>query len=257
MATTPSKFIWYELMTSDTDAAASFYKNVVGWEVSPFESSEHPYSIFSAAQIGIGGLMPIPDSACAAGAQPSWSGYIRVDDVDAATKRVTQAGGSVLRPPEDIPDVGRFSVVADPHGAMFMLFKNAGNASGQPVAPGTPGHIGWHELHAGDGVGAFAFYAELFGWTKAEAMDMGPMGIYQLFAVDGVPVGGMMTKTAQTPRPFWLFYINVDAIDAALERVVASGGHLVAGPHEVPGGSWIVQCTDPQGAMFALVAPQR
>ena len=54
------------------------------------------------------------------------------------------------------------------------------------------------------------------------------------------------------PVPFWLYYFNVDDVDAAAQRVKAGGGQILDGPLEVPGGSWIVQCTDPQGAMFAL-----
>jgi predicted enzyme related to lactoylglutathione lyase len=101
------------------------------------------------------------------------------------------------------------------------------------------------------------FYSDLFGWTKADTVDMGPMGIYQLFAAGGDAIGGMMTKTPQSPAPFWLYYFNVDAIDAAVERITAAGGKVIQGPHEVPGGSWIVQALDPQGALFALVATKR
>src|SRR5205085_9119861 len=102
----------------------------------------------------------------------------------------------------------------------------------------------------------FAFYSKLFGWTKADAIDMGPMGTYQLFSTGNGPVGGMMTKTPQTPAPFWLYYFNVSGIDAARERVKTAGGKVINGPMEVPGGSWILQGLDPQGAMFALVGPK-
>ena len=119
------------------------------------------------------------------------------------------------------------------------------------------GHIGWHELHAGDGEKSFAFYSGLFGWTKGEAMDMGAMGKYQTFTTHGNQGGGMMTKTPQEPASFWLYYINVDAIDAAAERVKAAGGKIVNGPMPVPTGRWIVQGIDPQGAMFALLAPTK
>jgi hypothetical protein len=112
-------------------------------------------------------------------------------------------------------------------------------------------------LQAGDGAGAFAFYSGLFGWTKGEAMDMGPQGVYQLFCTGGDPVGGMMTKMPEVPQPFWLYYINVAALDAAVAKVTEGGGKVIMGPMEVPGGSWIVNCTDPQGAYFALVAPTR
>jgi predicted enzyme related to lactoylglutathione lyase len=88
-------------------------------------------------------------------------------------------------------------------------------------------------------------------------MDMGPMGIYQLFAIDAVPSGGMMTKTKDMPAPTWLYYFNVDDIDAGAKRVTDAGGQILFGPIEVPGGSWIVQCRDPQDAMFALLGPRR
>lgn len=260
MSITPapsSKFVWYELMTSDTQSAASFYSSVVGWSVNSAGPVHGDYSIFSVGERGIGGMMGLTADACAAGARPGWVGYVWVDDVDAYAIRVAAAGGSVQRPPSDIPGIGRFAVVADPHGAVFMLFKDSGGPSAAPVPPGTAGYVGWHELHAGDGVSAFAFYSSLFGWTKTEAMDMGPMGVYQLFAMGDNSAGGMMTKAPEIPAPFWIYYVNVDAIDAAVIRVTQGGGTIVMGPHQVPGGSWIVQCTDPQGAMFALVAGMR
>ena len=117
--------------------------------------------------------------------------------------------------------------------------------------------MGWHELHAGDGATAFRFYSGLFGWKKAEAMDMGPMGIYQVFSIDKVPTGGIMTKTPQMPAPMWVYYFNVDVIDTAMKRVREAGGQVAFGPQEVPGGSWILQRLDPQGALFALVGPKR
>jgi predicted enzyme related to lactoylglutathione lyase len=72
-----------------------------------------------------------------------------------------------------------------------------------------------------------------------------------------VPFGGMMDKPAEAPISAWAFYVNVDGIDAATERIKANGGQVLMGPHEVPGGSWIVQALDPQGANFALVSPKR
>jgi hypothetical protein len=55
------------------------------------------------------------------------------------------------------------------------------------------------------------------------------------------------------PIPFWLYYFNIGDIDAAAKRVKAGGGQIIEGPLEASGGSWIVQCRDPQGALFALV----
>jgi predicted enzyme related to lactoylglutathione lyase len=254
MPNSPSNFVWYDLMTTDSKAAEAFYTKVVGWRAQDSGMSDRSYTILHAKEIPIGGLMPIP--AEAAGARPMWSGYVGVDDVDAVAKRLKAAGGSVHRGPEDIPGVGRFAVVADPHGASFMLFHGTADAPPPSAPAGTPGHIGWHELYAGDREKAFAFYSGLFGWTKVEAMDMGPMGVYQTFATDKVQVGGMMTKPEQIPAPCWLYYFNVDDIGAATARVKDNKGKVLNGPMQVPGGSFIIQCSDPQGAMFALVGPQ-
>jgi predicted enzyme related to lactoylglutathione lyase len=254
-----SAFVWYDVMTTDTKAAQAFYRAVIGWDMTDSGMTDREYVILSKNGAQIGGLMPIPPDAKAMGVKPAWMGYIGVDDVDAYAKRVTAAGGMVHKPPTDIPGVGRFAVVGDPHGAGFMLFQGASGQAAPPPAPGgTLGHIGWHELHAGDGASAFAFYAGLFGWTKGDAMDMGPMGVYQLFKSGAADdAGGIMTKMPETPMPMWLYYFNVDAVDAAIARIKANGGQLVNDPMEVPGGMWIAQALDPQGAMFAVLAPKR
>ena len=248
-----AKFVWYDVMTTDPKAALAFYKAVIGWSGMDSGLPNHDYTILSIGATMIGGLMPIPEAARKADAGPAWMGYIGVDDVDAFAQKVTKAGGAIHKAPEDIPGVGRFAVAADPHGAGFILFKPASDQP-PPVAAGTPGHIGWHELYAGDRETAWSFYAKLFGWRKDTAIDMGEMGTYQLFATGGDAVGGMMTKPPHVPAPGWLYYFNVDAIEAAIARVTANGGAVLHGPMQVPGGSWIAQCRDPQGAMFAVVS---
>ena len=256
MSKTLGQFVWYDVMTSDSKAAEAFYRNVIGWDAKDSGMIGRSYTLFSAGPMMVGGLMPIPEEARAMGARPAWNGYVLVDDVDVYTERVKAAGGAIHHAPEDTPGVGRFSVAADPHGAVFILFEGASDEERVPAAPGTPGHVGWHELHAGDLESALAFYSGLFGWTKGEAISMGPMGVYQTFATGEAPCGGMMTKTPETPAPFWLYYFNVEAVEAAMARVKDAGGQIIHGPMQVPGGSWIAHCLDPQGAIFAMVGPK-
>jgi predicted enzyme related to lactoylglutathione lyase len=247
-------FVWYELMTTDLDAAQAFYADVVGWNAQDAGMPGMRYTRMLADSTPVAGAMTLPQEVCDAGGRPGWMGYIGVPAADAAVEKLTQAGGKVHRPPADIPGIGRFAVVADPQGATFALFQPHGGAQ-EPASPMSPGHIGWHELYAGDGAEAFAFYAGQFGWSKGDAMDMGPMGTYQLFAAGGLPIGGMMTKPPAIPQPYWGFYFTVPEINAAVERVKSGGGQVLNGPMEVPGGAWIIQGLDPQGAAFALVAP--
>lgn len=104
---------------------------------------------------------------------------------------------------------------------------------------------------------ALAFYAEQFNWTQADSFDMGPMGTYLVFSRStGDVIGGMM-DSPDAPRPSWLYYFNVDDIDAAQQRLTEHGGKVVLGPVEVPGGGWVIEAMDPQGARFALTGPRK
>ncbi|MBY5358540.1 VOC family protein [Rhizobium leguminosarum] len=259
MSETHGKFIWCELMTPDTSAAAKFYSSVVGWTTSEMKMEGMPtYTIFEANGIGVAGLMEFPAELEGKGIPPNWTGYVDVDDVDQSAKDFAANGGSVRRPPEDIPTIGRFAVVADPHGAVLCIMTPAPMDKPMPeLAVDAPGNIGWRELYAGNGEEALAFYSKRFGWTKDSEFDMGPMGVYYLFAHNGKQIGGMMTKPENIQMPFWCYYFIVPTLDAAIERVTSGGGKVVHGPMEVPGGSWIIQATDPQGAFFCLVAPKR
>jgi predicted enzyme related to lactoylglutathione lyase len=254
MSADHGRYIWYELITTDVEAAKRFYGEVMGWTAEDMPGPDMTYTVVSADGDQVGGLMDIPPMAKERGAPPSWSGYVCVDDCDGAAKKIESLGGAVIVPPTDIPGIGRFAVVADPHGAVFEVMKPLPADPPRPrAAQGTPGHVGWHELHAGDLEADFAFYAEMFGWKKDDALDMGPVGSYQLWSNQDGQIGGMMTKMAAIPHPFWLYYVQVGDIDAAVGRITGAGGQVLMGPDEVPGGMWIVQAKDPQGAMFAVV----
>jgi predicted enzyme related to lactoylglutathione lyase len=112
-------------------------------------------------------------------------------------------------------------------------------------------------LHTTDWPGAFEFYSAMFGWKKGDGVDMGPLGTYQLFTIAGSPRGGMFNSPAAPSGCFWLYYFNVENIDAAAKRVTDNGGAIENGPHQVPGGGWIVQARDPQGAAFALLGARK
>jgi predicted enzyme related to lactoylglutathione lyase len=192
-------FVWYELMTTDTKAAEAFYDDIVGWNSVDSGMPGANYTLFNAGDVRVAGLMTMPENALKMNIPPAWLGYIGVDDVDIAAKKVAKLGGKVHREPEDIPSIGRFAIVTDPHGAVFALFKGAGDGEMPELAQNANGNIGWHELMAGDLATEFPFYQEMFGWKKDEGLDMGDMGIYQLFSHGGAQIGGMMTTFP--PRP--------------------------------------------------------
>lgn len=255
---------WYELGTGDLKAARAFYAGVLGWEIADAGMKEFAYLLARAGGDRVAGMMSRAGQEFAP--PPNWLIYFAVEDCDRTAEDIARAGGRVIRGPADIPGTGRFAVAADPQGAVFGLLEpDMGGMSPEEVARAErgegafdqrkEGHGNWHELMTTDPEAGLAFYAALFGWTGGEAMDMGPMGSYRMFRHRGTDIGGMM-DLGQAPGPCWLPYFGANGIIAATSRVTASGGTVVHGPAEVPGGAFIATCIDPQGAWFALVGPR-
>ncbi|MFT3763954.1 MAG: VOC family protein [Minicystis sp.] len=244
------RFVWYELMTSDTKAAIAFYTEVIGWKTQPFEGSD--YLMWAGSQGALGGVMALPDELKKMGVPPHWMAHVQVADVDQAAARVRELGGQVQVPPTDIPKVGRFSVIADPQGAVISMFKPNGDDMGAHDTE-KHGEFCWSELFTTDHEAAFRFYNEVFGWERLHDHDMGPMGIYLIYGRNGKQLGGMFTKPKEMPMPpAFMYYVQVDDLDAALARAKKMGANVINGPMEVPGGARIVQLLDPQGAAFSL-----
>ena len=244
-------FVWHELMTRDPNAAAAFYEKVVGWtrQGLPQDAS---YQMFLAQGVAVAGLMRLPEAARAMGASPSWLLYIGTPDVDQTVRLAAQSGGTVLRAPSDIPNVGRFAVIGDPQGAVFAAFTPA-DPSMAVESPGL-GDFSWHELVTTDSRAGLAFYRKLFGWEKTGAMEMGRgMGSYLLYGWKGRTLGGMYDKPRGTSGPpCWLAYAKVADAKRAARAAKQAGGRIVNGPMEVPGGDWVAVGLDPHGAMFAV-----
>jgi len=112
-------FSWNELMTTDMAAAKQFYRDALGWELQDLNNPAMPYAIARKGTREVAGIMGIPKDS--AGMAPGWGSYVTVDDVDARVARVQSLGGKLCVPPQDIPDVGRFAVIADPQGAMLAM----------------------------------------------------------------------------------------------------------------------------------------
>jgi predicted enzyme related to lactoylglutathione lyase len=263
MASYDGTFVWYELMTSDAAASEAFYREVIGWRARPAEGAPMPYTIFSAGDDMVAGMMALSPGMLQGGAKAGWIGSIAVSNVDAKIEELRAAGGKVHMGPSDIEKIGRFAIVADPQGVAFVLFDPIPPAGGIPKPPfaNSPGHIGWNELRTTVLDPAFDFYAKLFGWTEKGSLDMGPeWGMYRMFGVGagGETIGGMMKQPASVSgEPQWKFYFVVDGIEAAIARLKSAGGQLNDGPHQVPGGAWAAQATDPHGVRFGLTSAQK
>jgi len=248
--TNTGRFVWYELLTNDPQAAIAFYTEVVGWKTQKWETGE--YTMWVGSQGPLGGVTQLPEQAKQMGAWPYWQANVEVANVDETVEKVKQLGGKVYHT-EDVPTVGRFAVIADPQGAVIAVFTPAGNMQSHDVAK--PGEFSWHELYTTDHEAAFSFYQQIAGWERLGEFDMGPMGKYLIYGRNGKPLGGMFTKSKEMPMPpSWIYYVQVDDLEGAVARATKMGARVLNGPMDVPGGSRIAQIADPQGAVFALHA---
>jgi predicted enzyme related to lactoylglutathione lyase len=242
--------LWHELLTTDMKAAGTFYSAVIGWTVKPFGEAGQPYDMFHRADgVAVAGVMHIPEGM---NYPPHWEMYVGVPQLEEAVTKIERLGGSALSHIIEVPTVGRLRTMKDAQGAIFAIHE----PDSPPTAPESvpvPGDVAWRELYAADPVAAMRFYADLFGWKQMDAVTIGPLGTYYTFG-RAFELGGMMAKPPQMAQapPHWGLYFRVADVHAGAERVTASGGQITYGPTEVPGGDWIVQCLDPQGAEFSL-----
>ena len=240
--TSIDRFCWYELRTTDPGAARGFYADVIGLRAEPGAD------VFCLEGRPVAGLSRLPERAAALGAPSHWLGFVEVRDVEGATRRIVEAGGSLLGPVQ----TSARTLLRDPFGSVVAL--RAGGAER------SSGAVVWHELHTQDPARAWALYGALFGWRATETLDLGPeLGAYHVFSWDepGPSVGGMV-GSARMPHihPHWLFSFRVEDLDAALAKVRSLGGTVVE-PRQLPSGERVAACEDPQGAAFALRAPAR
>lgn len=249
---------WYELTTDKggLKAARDFYSKVLGWTINDSGMEGFDYHLAFSDEDMVAGIMEMPEDV--SDMPPFWMLYFAVDDADKAVERVKANGGRIHRDVQVIPGTGRFALQADPQGAAFGILEPEpmeDDSTDSDAFKAQPGHAMWHELMSSDPKAGFKFYSDLFGWQASDAIEMGDMGVYQMFSHDGTDIGGMQDQ-ADAPRPCWLVYFGVNGVTEAMARITDNGGSVMHGPQEVPGGAFIAIAQDPQRAAFAVVGPK-
>ncbi|MDN4614803.1 VOC family protein [Leifsonia sp. F6_8S_P_1B] len=238
--------IWVDLQSPDQPAAAAYYRALFDWEVTPADPRMGGYSSASLRGVPVGALGPLLSDDV-----PSmWTTYFAVPGLHAAAQAVEAAGGTVLLPPgETVPGVF-LSIVQDPAGAVFGIWEKRGD---HRWLRDEPGAVDWVELVTPEPEAVFPFYEAVLG-VGASEMRVGDKP-YGLFDVGDNSVAGVYEGAGGPSR--WLVYVNVADLDAAVVRATELGGTLALEPLSAPGvGRW-AEITDPQGAAFALLEPER
>ena len=221
-ASSPSgKFVWYEYMGNDLQAAVDFYTAVVGWSAKDAGMGfDFAYQILSIGSTRVTGMMNVPEEAKAMGAKPSWMGYVWVEDVDKALPKLTAAGGKVYKAPADIPGVGRLRRGHRPGRRCLHAVQGCGRQSSAASAARDArlGRLA-RTARRRRGPRLRVLFRPVRLDERARPTTWGRWASTTFSTPATASRGGIFTKTPQTPSPFWLYYFNVDAIDPAVERV--------------------------------------
>jgi predicted enzyme related to lactoylglutathione lyase len=240
---TPSRFVWHDLVTSDLGVAERFYGELVGWE---FRDASHetaqPYRLIAKNGRDVGGLMLRPGPHI----PPHFMGYVSVLDVDRAMELARQHGGAALAGPMEL-GTGRLAVMQDPYCAVFALWRARLSDPPEVIAPAI-GSFCWDQLNTCDADGAAAFYAKLFGWSRAPFDAKAGLSVF----MRGSRQAASLMQAPQGTFAHWLSYIVIEALDTACERVRRLGGQVLGQRVEVPGVGAFAVVVDSLGAMFAL-----
>jgi uncharacterized protein len=117
--------VWTELLSSNAETARDFYSKLFGWDVRLRSTkwSPLPYTVFMRGDTQAGGMIQITPEM--GNTPPQWLPYFGTSDTDATTAKAQQLGGDTIVPPSDVPDVARFAILQDPHGATFGILRFA------------------------------------------------------------------------------------------------------------------------------------
>jgi len=252
----PGSFCWFELATSDQNAAKSFYTSLFGWEAAdmPMGPGEF-YTMFRLEGRDAGAAYTLRPDMKAQGIPPHWDIYITVASADESAARAGQAGGKVLAPPFDVFDVGRMAPVLDPTGAAFCLWQ--GNRHHGVGIAGVPGTFCWADLCTKNVDAAATFYRELFGWQIALG-EHDSSGYLHIKNGDTF-IGGIPPAEHQNPNvpPHWMLYFYVAGVADSTAKAKELGATVLMGPMAIETVGDMSIVADPQGATFALFTPAR
>ncbi|HKG24128.1 MAG TPA: VOC family protein [Thermomicrobiales bacterium] len=253
--TATGRFVWRDLMTTDPERAKAFYAELFGWTVKPMPMGDFTYEMLANGDNDFGGVMPFSTEH---GVPSHRTSYIYVPSVDEATATATRSGATVYVPPSDIPGVGRFSVLGDPQGATFATFTDTSMPGETPPEEGMPpvGGVAWNELITADPDAARAFYGDVIGW-QFEDTDMGGPVKYTLLKQGDAMYGGLMRKPDEIPVSMWVIYFHVADLDQSLAEITRLGGQPAGEIIPVPGVGRVSWASDPTGAVFALLEPEK
>jgi len=248
----PGTFCWVELGTSNGEEAKNFYTKLFGWGFNDIPIGPNEvYTILKLNDKSVGALYQLNSEMKAQGIPPNWLSYVSVTSADETAQKSKDAGGTLMKEPFDVFDLGRMAVVKDPTGAVFALWQPGTNKGAEIY--NVPNSFVWNELMTTDTKKDGDFYSNVFGWGK-DVKTFGPME-YTILMNGDRGNGGMLAITPEMGNipPNWLVYFAVDDCDAKVQKATELGATVMKPAEDIPGVGRFAILTDPQGAAFALI----
>lgn len=251
----PGMFCWVELATTDRSAAKQFYEKLFGWTSRDIPMGEgEPYTIFQLDGRDVGAVYSMMPDQRAAGIPPNWMNYVAVLNTDEAATKAASLGATVMSPPMDVFDQGRFAVIQDPTGAVFAVWQPMKH-HGMGVTNEDNAWC-WAELVTSDQAKATTFYTSLFGWTTY-TMPMGtnPNEQYVIGKVGAADAAGIMAMQPgmEGIPPHWTPYFAIANCDDTANQAKAAGATVYVPPTDIPTIGRFSVLGDPTGATFAII----
>ncbi len=249
MEPAPGSFCWAELATTNGPGAKKFYSELFGWTT--HDSLIGPDMVYTMLKLDgkdVGALYQKGEMM--KDVPTYWASYISVADADEIAAKARSLGGTVMKEPFDVFDVGRMAVITDPTGATFCIWQ-PGKHKGFGVK-GEPNSVSWNELLTTDTRRASDFYTKLFGWvdkTHGESMP------YTEFINGDTHAGGMMQIQPQMgpAPPHWGIYFAVSDCDATFQKAISLGAQTIVPPMDIENVGRFSTIRDPQGAVFSII----
>jgi hypothetical protein len=257
---TPGSFCWFELGTTDQNAAKKFYPAIFGWDVNDTPMGpEEVYTTFKIKGLDASAAYTLRPDQRAQGVPAHWMPYVTVKSADDAASKAQSLGGKMHAPPFDVMDHGRMSVLQDPTGGMFCVWqpiKHVGTGVTQE-----DGTAVWADLSTPDQAKAGKFYSDLFGWKMVSGESMKPAAPGEYFhIVNGKDMIGGIQPADHRPAgvpAHWLLYYQVSDCDGTIAKTKSLGGRVIQPAMTMGDVRKFAVLSDPQGAVFALVQALR
>ena len=249
---------WLELGTTDVEASIEFYKKVFGWEAESAGARTGDYMILRSDGAAVGGVGPRIDED----ELPEWGVYFWVPDIQAATQRAGELGGTVLVEPTELFELGWLAHLNDPQGGRFTLWQRGTWTSTE--ATDRPNTLCWVELWTRSVQGAKDFYGGVLGWEFNDIVLPEDEGVYSTVRPAGLGedryFGGLLEVAAEElphaeGAADWHPVFQVADCDESTAVVRQSGGRVHMGPEDAPGAGRLSVCSDPFSAGFVLLDP--